>query len=324
MGKVTVLALLVCVAVSIIIVATPKCRAQYLGSIVIKADGTVEPADAPIQQFGNTYILIDDVGGISVWRSNIILDGNGHTLPGIVFFIDSLGNNVSANNAGGVFLKKVQNVTVKNLIIHECQTGVFLDQATKCVIANNSVSGTYAPIPQFQVTGGVVICEGSSNVIIGNKLVSNYVAVNTIGSTQNTITQNLIENNSYGMANWNSVVRNNTFFLNNLVNNRVQAIMDTKSTNFWDKDNKGHYWSNYNGTDIDGDGVGDTPYVIDVNNQDNYPLMMAYEEPKPTPSSTSAPLEPFQTAPLAVAVVSGASAIVVGVGLIVYFKKHRR
>jgi hypothetical protein len=321
MGKITALLLLICLAISITIVATQRCRAQYLGSVIIKADGTVEPIDAPIQQVWNTYILIDDIGGISVQKSNIILDGNGHMLPGVVYSVDSQGNTISASNAGGISLNQVQNVTVKNLIIRNCQTGLVLDRAIKCVVTNNTILGTYVPIPQLQVTGGIVIWEGSSNIIIGNRLISNYVAIN-IGGTQNTITQNLIETNSYGIANWNSVVRNNTFFLNSFINNTAQAIMDKRSIDSWDKDNKGNYWSNYNGMDVNGDGVGDTPYIIDMNNQDNYPLMRAYEKPKSTPSST--PPEPFQTAPLTLTVVSVVTVVFVGVSLIVYLKKNRR
>ncbi|MGD8544675.1 MAG: hypothetical protein PVH12_00745 [Candidatus Bathyarchaeota archaeon] len=36
---------------------------------------------------------------------------------------------------------------------------------------------------------------------------------------------------------------------------------------------EGNYWSDYNGSDIDGDGIGDSPYIINENNTDNYPLM---------------------------------------------------
>jgi hypothetical protein len=61
-------------------------------------------------------------------------------------------------------------------------------------------------------------------------------------------------------------------------------------TNVWDNGypSGGNYWSDYNGTDLllgsgqnetGSDGIGDTPYVIDANNRDNYPLMKPYAGP---------------------------------------------
>jgi hypothetical protein len=48
--------------------------------------------------------------------------------------------------------------------------------------------------------------------------------------------------------------------------------------NFWDNGSEGNYWSNYNGTDANRDGIGDTPYIIEVNSTDRYPLMSIIPE----------------------------------------------
>ncbi|MDH5449556.1 MAG: hypothetical protein OEX77_01465 [Candidatus Bathyarchaeota archaeon] len=65
------------------------------------------------------------------------------------------------------------------------------------------------------------------------------------------------------------------------MNNTVRTYA---SVNIWDNGypSGGNYWTHYTGIDLssgpyqnetDGDGIGDTSYLIDDNNQDKYPLM---------------------------------------------------
>lgn len=80
---------------------------------------------------------------------------------------------------------------------------------------------------------------------------------------------------------------------NNFVGNARQARDD--GAGFWDDGRRGNYWSDYTGTDQDGDGFGDTPYVIDADSQDNHP----YVRPVPgCPGSQPQDLPPGPAAPL--------------------------
>jgi nitrous oxidase accessory protein NosD len=103
--------------------------------------------------------------------------------------------------------------------------------------------------------------RGYGNTIINNTVVNTEIAV------------------SFGMD-----AANNTIFHNNFINNTRKVQMSSLLRNpypaVWDREYGvgGNYWSDYlskypNATEIDGSGLGDTPYVIDDCNQDNYPLM---------------------------------------------------
>lgn len=97
-------------------------------------------------------------------------------------------------------------------------------------------------------------------------------------SRYNTITGNTAYNNWIGIG-LTENSSDNLIYHNNLINNTYQAFEE--GINIWDKGVKwmeGNYWSDYDGFDGNGDGIGDTPYSINSDTQDNYPLMSPYIE----------------------------------------------
>src|SRR3989304_5015482 len=324
MKRTSAVALVLVSLTALLLATTQYGGAQYSGTVTINADRTVDPADAPIQRVGDTYTLTGDVGGISVQRSNMILDGNGHTLPGIVSSIDSLGNNVTIKNSGGVYLKNVENVMVKNLIIKDCQIGIYLEQCSNVTVSANTITGTYVSIPEMQATGGIYVWGGSSHIISGNHIANNLGGIYLgYGTEHNIIVDNNITGNTLGgISIWESP--NNTIYRNRFINNTIQAkdvavnysYWNTTSFNIWDNGSQGNYWSDYSGKDADGDGIGDTPYVIDENNKDHYPLMEPFTTPK----------FPDGENPSAAATWIAVSAVAAGFGAaaLFYFKKKRQ
>lgn len=89
----------------------------------------------------------------------------------------------------------------------------------------------------------------------------------------NIISNNTLKNNSYGIC-LAGPTNGNLIYHNNFVNNDSQAY--DNGVNYWDNGYPfgGNYWSDYIGVDVNGDGIGDSPYEIPGdNNQDRYPLM---------------------------------------------------
>jgi nitrous oxidase accessory protein NosD len=118
------------------------------------------------------------------------------------------------------------------------------------------------------------------------------------------------------------IAENNTFYHNVFIDNNYNVAFDENVTligNLWDNGKEGNYWDDYNGTDSNRNGIGDTPYIINSDNIDNYPLMRPFDIENNT--VVLPPPEPFPTA--FVIAVSLALAVAVG-GLLIYLKKRKR
>jgi parallel beta-helix repeat protein len=117
----------------------------------------------------------------------------------------------------------------------------------------------------------------TDNLISNTTLLRYYGSIDIGKSRGDYVTGNVIISNDVGIH--LESVYNSTFFHNTLISNRIQVdIADLDqgtSKNTWDDGypSGGNYWSDYNGTDANHDGIGDSPYVINSLNVDRYPLM---------------------------------------------------
>jgi parallel beta-helix repeat protein len=255
-----------------IVVATSRFQpVRASGPIYIRADGTVDPPEAPIQRNGNSYILTDnitsDTDGIVVEKSDITIDGGGYTIKG-----DTTGN--------AFYLYGISNVTVRNARIAGFDYGIYLESTSQNVICRNNITGS--------TLDGIGLYSSSDNIVSINNIKENsWSGIGVYYSSGNNINENYITNNYYGITSFDS--QNNLISHNNFINNTDPISSDT-SPNVWNEayPSGGNYWSNYNGFDakcgpnqdhLGADGIGDTPYTIDSNNTDKYPLMDPWTPP---------------------------------------------
>jgi len=255
------------------------------GTIYIKADGSIDPPGTPILRNGDLYTFSSNIyDSIIVERNNILVDGAGYTTQG-----SGIGTGIDLSGRG--------NVTIRNVNIKGFQFGVYMDVTSHSAILGSNITNNDEGISSYtssdnlifgnnissNVDASISLYSSSNNNIISENSISANVfdGIYLFSSSDNNISANNISGNGYGISPYYS--SNNRVFHNNFVNNTFQTNPDSP-LDVWDNGypSGGNYWSDYDGTDsysgpcqnvTGSDGVGDTPYVIDGSNQDNYPLM---------------------------------------------------
>jgi parallel beta-helix repeat protein len=190
-------------------------------------------------------------------------------------FHQNIINCVTSNNAWwGIAGFTAPNVTITNCnIYNQSDSGIYLyaspnSSIINCHIYNNAFNGIYisAGWQSPAINNQVVKCMLHDN-FYGVYLTGGWVSI----LEHNIIMKNTMFKNAYGIY-LDAGSINNTIHLNNFIDNQQNAF--DVNDNHWDSENKGNYWSDYSGTDANGDGIGDTPYNIPGDsNQDRYPLM---------------------------------------------------
>ncbi|XES76543.1 MAG: nitrous oxide reductase family maturation protein NosD [Candidatus Bathyarchaeia archaeon] len=134
--------------------------------ITILSNGTVTPSNAPIRVQGNIYTLTSDVfSGIAVLRNDTILEGNGVRMFGPMY-------------GTGILLQDVINVTVQNVNVQYFAQGIYLDNASSCVIQGNTMTGC-----------DIEVAHNSADNKITHNTVTQEIRVNFCQN--NTVTHNL-------------------------------------------------------------------------------------------------------------------------------------
>jgi parallel beta-helix repeat protein len=261
-----------------------------------------------------TYIIgaVPGDNVFNIYSSNVTIDGfcisggssgtdryeSGIYLEGVQDC--SLKNNILIQNDLGISLNGSKDNIIVNNLASLGNYGISLTDSQRNLISKNLL------VTNNQ---GISLDNSVNNTIVNNTADSNSIGVFLRVSKMNTLAYNLIIRNKYGIFGQNAKSNllfsnrvylddsgvyfndssNNTVFRNEFINfvNAIDEGNDYRSgfinfintvdegKNLWNSSTAGNYWHDYTGQDVDSNGIGDTPYLINeiTGTKDYMPLV---------------------------------------------------
>lgn len=219
-------------------------------------------------------------------KNTTVIDGNGNWV--CVYVQSTHDVNISGftmRNGYGVHLYSSDNVTIVDNIISNNGQGIVLKESANSTVTRNILT--------LNGVTSVYLSNSSKNSVCDNIVTLNGGdAIRLDHSDENVISENHVSNNGLGIAPGYhaygihlSYSNSNMIYHNNIIENHEPAINWRSGNNSWDNGypSGGNYWSDYCGIDAysgphqdeaGSDGIGDTPYMIDDNVLDRYPLVV--------------------------------------------------
>jgi parallel beta-helix repeat protein len=186
------------------------------------------------------------------------------------------------DNLKGFASGRSYSCSISGCLIWENDEAVVLASSPSCSIDHNTI---------FQNRDAVQVLESDGCEIWSNSIYDNSRGIVLNSSSSCLITENDIYNNTGVGICLDAESSLNEIYNNAFAHNSPNAICDG-SSNHWDNQvDTGNWWSDYSGQG---------PYVIDENDQDDFPI-----DNRTTTTPTTTTMEPWELDPLVLGIAGG-------------------
>jgi len=297
-------------------VITVKAAGCTIRNLVIEHSGEMlaeEDSGVLLRSGGNRLEhneLRDVLFGIYLYQSdnNVLLDnvirgrawlGLGERGAGIHIW-NSTGNTITGNEISeardGMYLQNAYHTLVTHNRVHDLRYGLHYMSSNDNRFEDNqfydSVAGAaimYSQRIEFRrnvfrhnrgfSSFGILFQDSERCTAEENSIVDNATGVFMEALRASTFRRNLIAANDTAIQAFSSA-SGNTFSENNFIANLSPIEVVGRSTETrWSEAGRGNYWSDYQGYDLNEDGVGDVPFKIQnvfERMEGNYPRLRLY------------------------------------------------